>query len=75
MVAGKIKKAVDVAKKVKRIKKLQEKKFKESLHHPGLPKLHKGANIKAQIQRLKNIKKVKGLDLLKYYLVLLLKDL
>ena len=62
MVAGKIKKAVDVAKKVKRIKKLQEKKFKESLNPPGLPKLHKGANIKAQIQRLKNIKKVKERD-------------
>ena len=59
MVAGKIKKGVDVARKIKRIKKLQEKKFKESLNPPGLPKLHKGANIKAQIQRKKNIKLLK----------------
>jgi hypothetical protein len=59
MVAGKIKKGVDVAKKVKRIKKLQEKKFKESLNPPGFPKLHKDANIKAQIQRKKNIKLLK----------------
>ena len=59
MVAGKIKKGVDVAKKVKKIKKLQEKKFKESLNPPGFPKLHKGANIKEQIQRKKNIKTLK----------------
>ena len=59
MVGSVIKKAIDVGKKVKRIKKLQEKKFKESLNPPGLPKLHKGANIKAQIQRKKNIKILK----------------
>jgi len=59
MVGGIIKKAADVGKKVKKIKKLQEKKFKESLNLPGLPKLHKGANIKAQIQRIKNIKLLK----------------
>ena len=62
MVGSVLKKVKDISKTVKKIKKLQEKKFKESLHHPGLPKLHKGANIKAQIQRLKNIKKVKEQD-------------
>ena len=56
MVGSVLKKVKDISKTVKKIKKLQEKKFKESLHHPGLPKLHKGANIKAQIQRKKNIK-------------------
>ena len=51
-----IKKGLDVAKKVKRIKKLQEKKFQESLNPPGLPKLHKDATMGAQLQRMKNIK-------------------
>jgi len=63
MVGGIIKKGKDIAKiakKIKKIKKLQEKKFKESLNPPGLPKLHKGANIGAQLQRMKNIKLLKA---------------
>ena len=54
-----IKKGVDITKK---IKKLKDKLGNPKMVHPGLPKLHKGANIQAHIQRAKNVKILKKLE-------------
>ena len=56
----KVKTPSEIDKKIKRIKNRQEKRFKESLNPPGLPKLHKDATMGAQLQRMRNIKLLKA---------------